>query len=395
VTVVVDVAPSVTVSASESVICAGSSTVLTASGASSYVWSNGSTSSSISVSPNATTTFEVTGTNAGGCSSSAFVTVVVNALPTVSISSPALQINLGASATLTASGAASYVWSTGDVGASITVSPSLTSSYSVTGTDANGCSGSAQVTVVVISIPSVTVTASPTIICEGQSTTLTASSCDSYLWSTGETTESITVSPSSTTTYSCTGTKSGVSGTANVTVVVNAAPVVTASASPSILASLGLSSTLTASGAATYQWSTGATGSVLIVIPLATTTYTVVGTDANGCTGTASATVSLNLLGGLGLRTSAVASDNNSTPGAEPEGEITHYPNPTDGVFYVKNAPAHATIEVYNIAGERIFLGESQNENQEIDLTSKPGGMYILRVHTQGQVLYSTKVVRK
>jgi hypothetical protein len=392
--VIVNAVPSVTANVSQSVICAGTATVLTASGASSYVWSNGSSSSTISVSPGTTTTYSCTGTNAAGCSSTASVTVFVNPLPSVSISG-SLQINVGGSATLNASGASSYVWSTGDVGASITVSPSLTSTYSVTGTDANGCSNTAQVTVVVIPLPTVSVTASSPTICAGQSTTLTASGCDTYLWSTGQTTASIVVSPSASTTYSCTGTTSGVSSTADATIVVNAAPNVSVSANPSVLAALGLSSTLTASGAATYQWNTGATGSVLVVIPIATTTYSVVGTDINGCTGSASATITLNLSGGLGLRTSSTTPDNDVSTLSESSEPITHYPNPTDGVFYLKNAPKNSTIEVYSIIGERVFSGAAKTEDQEIDVSARPTGIYILKVQSQGQVVYWSKVLRK
>jgi hypothetical protein len=179
-------------------------------------------------------------------------------------------------------------------------------------------------------------------------------------------------------------------------VAVNAAPNVSVSANPSVLAALGLTSTLTASGAATYQWSTGATGSVLLVSPLATTTYSVIGTDVNGCTASASATVTLNLLGGLGLRTAATTSDNDNVSSSPESSEtITHYPNPTEGVFYIKNAPKNSTIEVYNIIGERVFNGTVKKEDEEIDVTSRPTGMYILKVHSEGQVVYWSKVLRK
>jgi hypothetical protein len=170
---------------------------------------------------------------------------------------------------------------------------------------------------------------------------------------------------------------------------------VSCSANPSVLAALGLTSTLTATGAATYQWSTGATGSVLLVVPLVTTTYSVIGTDANGCTGSASATVSLNLLGGLGLRTGASTPDNNSSAMSESSETITHYPNPTTGIFYVKNAPKNSNIEVYNIIGERVFSGAAQTEDQEIDVSSRPAGIYIVKVHSEGQVVYWSKVLRK
>ena len=71
--------PTVTVSASAGTICDGESTILTASGANSYTWSNGGTGASITVSPSTTTLFTATGTDANGCTSSGGTTITVNA----------------------------------------------------------------------------------------------------------------------------------------------------------------------------------------------------------------------------------------------------------------------------------------------------------------------------
>ena len=71
--------PTVTVSASAGIICDGESTILTASGANSYTWSNGGTGASITVSPSTTTLFTATGTDSNGCTSSGGTTITVNA----------------------------------------------------------------------------------------------------------------------------------------------------------------------------------------------------------------------------------------------------------------------------------------------------------------------------
>ena len=71
--------PTVTVSASAGTICDGESTILTASGANSYTWSNGGTGSSITVSPSTTTIFTATGTDSNSCTSSGGTTITVNA----------------------------------------------------------------------------------------------------------------------------------------------------------------------------------------------------------------------------------------------------------------------------------------------------------------------------
>jgi hypothetical protein len=173
--------------------------------------------------------------------------------------------------------------------------------------------------------------------------------------------------------------------------------VVTASASPSILNLLGLSSTLTASGAANYQWSTGASGSAIVVIPLTTSTYTVIGTDVHGCTGTASATVTIKLLGGLGLRTSSDGATGIAIPTdkEEPVYEIASYPNPSNGIFYVRNAPKNAIVEVHSIIGEKVFSKDVQEEVEEIDLGSRSTGIYILRVNHKGLVIHHEKIIRR
>ncbi|MEO7088819.1 MAG: hypothetical protein ABIZ51_08520, partial [Bacteroidia bacterium] len=100
------------------------------------------------------------------------------------------------------------------------------------------------------------VIAPPPQICVGTSGTLTASGSTTYSWSTGATTNSITVSPATTTSYTVTGTSSGCTATATVTLVVSPPPTITVN-SPTIC--VGTNVILTPGGAVTYSWSTGAT----------------------------------------------------------------------------------------------------------------------------------------
>lgn len=137
------------ISSADTILCRGESTTLTGNGSLNYTWSTGDTTRTISVSPNSTLTYRVSGVDANGCKSvdSASKTVIVNALPTVSISAADTVVCIGQSTTLTAAGALNYTWSTGSTSNPITISPTALTTYNVRGVDVNGCSGRDTVTI--------------------------------------------------------------------------------------------------------------------------------------------------------------------------------------------------------------------------------------------------------
>ncbi|MEK7257470.1 MAG: MopE-related protein, partial [Bacteroidota bacterium] len=180
--------------------CLGGSVMLTASGGTSYSWSTGATTAAITVSNSGT--YIVTATDANGCTDTESQVVTVHPLPTASITpNGATTFCLGGSVMLTASGGTSYSWSTGATTAAITVSNSET--YIVTATDANGCNDTENQVVTVHPLPTANISGASSI-CTGETITLTASGGISFLWSTGATTASISVS--ATGTYSVTAT---------------------------------------------------------------------------------------------------------------------------------------------------------------------------------------------
>jgi len=271
-------------------ICQGESVTLTAAdGANAYLWNTGQTGKSVTVSPEDTTTYTVTVTD-NGCSATDDVTVTVKPRPAVNAGND-MEITQGGSATLTASGEGTFVWSTGQQAQSITVSPTATTIYTVTATS-NGCTNSDSVTVVVLEPDSVTANAGDDVsICDGNSAALTATGGTEYLWSTGETTASIQVSPAVTTTYTVTVSSNGISDSDEV--IVNVKPLPTADAGADLEICQGESVTLTAAGGgSSYAWNTGQTGQSITVSPEDTTTYTVTVTD-NGCTDTDDVTVTV------------------------------------------------------------------------------------------------------
>src|SRR5690554_2620201 len=282
---------------SDIVICYGESTTLTATGNGvgtiDYLWSTGDTTSEITVSPTATTTYEVLITDSNGCEATDAVTITVNPLPLADAGSD-VAICIGESITLTASGGIDYLWNTGDTTSVITVSPLVTTTYEVLVTDTNGCENIATVTVTVNPLP-LADAGEDVVICVGESTTLSASGGIDYLWDTGEITSVITVSPLVTTTYEVLVTDiNGCENTATVTVTVNPLPL--ADAGLDVAICIGESTTLTASGGIDYLWNTGETTSEITVSPLVTTTYEVLVTDANGCENSATVKVIVNPL---------------------------------------------------------------------------------------------------
>jgi uncharacterized membrane-anchored protein len=272
----------------ETEICLGENTTLTASGGMSYLWNTGEDTAEIKVNPAETTTYTVTVTNEFGCTDVASVEVIVNPNPEAAIEGET-EICLGESTTLTASGGMSYLWNTGDDTAEITVSPAETTTYKVTVTNEFGCSDVASVEVIVNPNPEAAIEGE-TEICLGESTTLTASGGMSYLWSTGETTAVITVSPEETTTYTVTVTNdAGCESEASIEVVVNPIPMIKLICVHFLCE--GESATLEVVGGETVEWSTGSTDRIIIVTPTETTSYSVTITDENGCSNSESVTI--------------------------------------------------------------------------------------------------------
>lgn len=271
-------------------ICQGQSTTLSAAGGNftGFAWTGGSTASQITV--NTGGAYSLTVTDANGCSASTSATVTVNALPVFSIGgTPAFCAGASTSLSVPA-GFTTYVWSDNSSGNTVTIN--APGSYSVTVTDANGCSSSQSINVVQNANPAPVISGALQF-CTGASTVLTAGiSSVSYQWSNGQTTPAITVSTPGN--YGLTVTDAnGCSGStvASVAQIPTPQPVI----SGALQFCAGSSTTLNGSaGFTAYQWSNNTTGSQIVVNTPGAYSLTV--TDANGCTGSTSATVAMNPL---------------------------------------------------------------------------------------------------
>jgi hypothetical protein len=171
ITVTVNASPNVTANASNTTICAGDPVTLTGSGATSYTWDNGVTDG-LAFNPTATVTYTVTGF-IGSCTDQDQITVTVNPLPNVIANTTSDTICAGDPVTLTGSGAVSYTWDN-SVSNGVAFNPTVTTTYTVTGTNGNNCQNTDQVTVIVNSVDVSTSTNLNTI-------TATASSA-AYQW---------------------------------------------------------------------------------------------------------------------------------------------------------------------------------------------------------------------
>ena len=434
--IVVSASPSVAVS--NATVCAGAAANIIASGATTYNWNTGATTSSITVSPTSTSNYTVTGTNASGCTNTKTLSVTVNTAPVVAANNG--TICSGGMINLMASGATSYNWNTGATTNSITVTPTSTANYTVTGTT-SGCSNTKTISVTVNALPTIVVNS--TTICASSTATLSASGANTYAWNTGATTANLTASPTTNTTYTVTGTSvAGCVKTATASIIVGSAPAITVN-STSIC--VGSSASLTASGVTSYTWNTGANTPGITVNPTSTTVYTVSG-NLVGCASSAvkTTTVTVNALptvtlssitgplcvnsstqslsgspaGGVYLGTGVSGSVFNPSASGSGTFTITYsytntagcsatsshtvsvglctgiaesnnvsyisiYPNPVNELLYVTLESSlinNSTIELYDMIGHLIMTEKPNAETTELSLANLSKGMYMIRV---------------
>ncbi len=279
-------------SASSTAFCPGDSSMLTVAGnALSYVWNPGNiTNDSVMVMPASSTTFTVTATGDGGCTYDQNISITVHPPATITASVSTSAICEGDSTQISASGALSYNWQPIAMsGSPLMVAPTANSTYTVTGTDANGCTGIDSVVVTVNTLPVVVATATAMSICNGDTLTLTGSGASFYSWTPPATlsapSDDTTLAfPATSTTYVLNGVdNNGCVDNDTIAITVHALPTVNASYTGSLCETDTVF--FSAIGAATYEWMPGnLTGSNVIDFPaVGQTQYWVTGTDSNGC----------------------------------------------------------------------------------------------------------------
>lgn len=281
-------------------ICFGGSSPINGTGGTSYIWSpslglNNASIANVIANPTITTTYNLTVTNANGCTAADHMILTVNVLPVIDAGEDNI-ICPGVPTSLLASGASTYQWSplvalNNSNIANPTANPTITTTYVVVGTSTSGCTGTD--TLVVNVYPAAQANAGDDkSICYGKETQLSASGGDLYLWSpaislSNPNGQNTSASPQITTVYTVTITDAnGCLASDQVVVNVMPLPIVDAGSDKSICK--GDSTNLIASGAVAYLWQpnntlTNSNSANPLAIPSETNIYYVTGTDNNGC----------------------------------------------------------------------------------------------------------------
>jgi hypothetical protein len=279
--------PTVSTVASSASLCSGQSATMVASGTPSFTWFPfGGNNPQLVVSPVVNSTYTVVGTSALGCTNQAVTNISVVTTPVLAPVLSSSLICTGKSATITASGATNYSWSTGPTTSSIVVSPTVTTTYTVTKSNAN-CVDVKTITLIVNALPTVFAIGGPTLICSMQSTTLNAGGGSTYSWSPfGGNSSQAVVSPSVTTDFVVSASDGTCINTATVPITVNPLPTITIVSTASAIC-LNQSASMTVVGTDTYSWTnpgTLGTATSVVVSPTTTILYNVVGTNTvTGC----------------------------------------------------------------------------------------------------------------
>ncbi len=263
-----------------------------------------------------------------------------------------------------------YTWDANAASATtsvVTVNPLVTTVYSVVGLAPNGCTSTVNYPISVF-LPTFAVN-SPTQSCLGGTVILTASGANTYTWNGTQPFQSIPVSPPGPTIYvvAATSNSNGVNcistRTAVVTIYNN--PTVTAVASRTQVCKTE-STTITGGGASTYTLNTGDTGSLITVYPVGNvTTYTLTGTDQNGCHGTTTLSIKISICFGIDEQSKNFV--------------VSIYPNPSNGNFVVKS-PGTIKLGLYSETGQLLQNFELSADNAyKVQVEHLAKGIYFFR----------------
>ncbi len=293
-------------------VCAGASVTVNTTGADTILYTGG-INNNVSFIPASNNVYTVTGTNVNNCSTTATFNVGVIGVSNYTVAaSPSTNLCVGSMVTLNAQNLTNPVWSGGVSNGVAFATPIGTTIYTVSGITSGGCNVTNTIQIVGNALPTISATIAPSnVICAGGTVTLNALSNGTIVWS-NNITNNTSIAPTQNTTYTATATSAlGCKTTTTLAVTINALPILTLTTSPANLTvCMGGLINLKFAGANNITWG----GKTVVDTTFAGAlnnigTYTVIGTNSNGCSTTASFNITVNSLPTI----SATTSTNNTT----------------------------------------------------------------------------------
>ncbi len=356
--------PQVSIQSSATEICLQDSILLQGQGAINYTWTNG-VQNGIKFPPLSSSTYTVTGKDANQCANTSTVHIIVNPLPQVSILSTGTDLCIHDSVALNAQGALTYSWANG-VQDGVKFAPMSTSTYTVIGTDANQCKNNSTVQVIVHPLPQVSILATDTTICLHDSVSLSGLGAANYTWS-GEVQNDIQFSPSATSTYTVIGTDTNLcTNSSTIKVDVLPIPQVSIQASNTEIC-IHDSIILQGQGAINYIWSNNIQDGSKFP-PLSSSTYTVIGTDANQCSNTSTIQITVHDLPLFNLSVSDSVICLHDSVFLQASGALFYaWPNGLENNVWI----SPTKTEVYSVKGTDEY-GCSMSDSAEVVVHDNP-----------------------
>jgi len=357
-------------------VCNGASATLVANNdpTYNYLWNTGSTDSSITVS--AAGLYAVTVTDLNGCSNTGFTSIVAGATPIADIGTDTINYCVGSFATVTAAGSGNlYQWSNGTTGATTQIS--TPGQVILTVTSPGSCVAYDTAWAVENPNPTVNLSTNSLNFCDNEMGALSVNTVTgaTYLWSTGETTSSITTTVAGQ--YWVETTLNGCSASDTGMATVLASPIVDLGMDTSICDTATL--VLDAGAGSAWTWSTGASTQTINVNTAGD--YSVIVENTDGCEGGDTINVSVEVCVGI------------FEPGAN-NLSIDAYPNPVYNAVTLSLSAEliNSTIKVLDSKGAIVFTGIVNSEIETIQVSEWTAGVYYVRIQN-GTDVYTTKIV--
>jgi hypothetical protein len=360
--------PQIFISSNPSTICSGQSTILTASGASTYTWSHSLGSGDTkTVSPMTTTTYTVTGTGSYGATNTATITITVNPKPNISIYATKDTLCKGDTTIIFATGGDSYSWSHNLGSQSIvTIMPEISTTYFATATNSFNCSNVDSISIIVNQPPNISINAQPSTICQGDTAIITATGAHHYYWSSNANNDIISVSPNSSTSYIVTGySYEGCSSSVSIAIIVKPTPtkpiIIIINNSPFILmstANIGNQWYLNdnpISGATDQTYTVSENGNYFTVVTI------------DGCSSLPSNLITINNVG-----INDYAND-----------EILIYPNPAQDIIYIQSSKPINEVMIINNLGQIVA---TYSDTGIINIDQLANGVYQIMIKTEDNI---------